>query len=182
MFGKKEGTGLHGGEIVFQKHEVDFDNFKIYCANYVTNGDRAIPLGSYATDEEMDDIINTQMDKNSKEYIHYYDERLISIFRRQDSDLVLKNPRLLGGRDPDKRGLYGKILSILNKGERAINKLPEKKVIVICNKLREYYDSKMKDPTTGQQIETHIWIPVWDVTAEKALVVSILGRINLVIT
>lgn len=180
MFGKKDGTSLHGSEIVFQKNEVDFGNFKEYCANYVTNGDWAIPLGLYYfCNEECDE---PDHDDTAVDFMRTYDDRLINILRRQDSELVIKNPRMLGYKDPKKKGLYGKILKLLDKAERTINKMPERKVGSICNKIRGYYDKKMQDPTTGQQIETHIWIPVWDVTAKKALVVSILGRINLVIT
>lgn len=178
MFGKKEGK-LKSSEIVFQKHEVDFINFKTYCSNYVTNGDWAIPLGVYFCDEDFDE---TYQGVSEDEFMRVYDDRLINVFRRQDSDLVMKNIRMLGDRNPKNKGLYGKILKILDTAEKALDKFPEKKVAYVCNKLRDYYDKKMKDPTTGQQIETHIWIPVWNATSETATVVSILGRINLVIT
>lgn len=182
MFGKKDATGLHGSEIVFQKNEVDFGNFKSYCANYVTNGDWVIPLGSFfSLDDEYEHDLYIEGD-DTKEFMSAYDDRLITVFRRQDENLVQKNIRMLGSRDPSKRGLNEKILKILYQSEKFINKIPDKKLISICDKIRNVYDKSMKDPTTGQQIETHIWIPVWRIVCDKALVVSILGRINIIFT
>ena len=90
---------------------------------------------------------------------------------------------MLGNKEaPSEKGLYGSIVKFLDGLEKTIKRFPEKKVSGVCDKLRELYDKKMSDPVTGQQTEIHIWIPVWRTTCEKAMIVSIIGRINLIIT
>lgn len=178
MFGKKE-TKLTGYEAVFQRDEIDFIDFKTYCSNFTTNGDWVIPLGSFfSLGYEYEEGFN----EDTKEFMETYDDDLIMVFRHQDEKLVRKNVKMLGDKDPSNKGLYGSILKFLDGLEKTIERFPEKKVASVCDKLRELYDKKMSDLTTGQQTEIHIWIPVWRTTCEKALIVSVIGRINLIIT
>ena len=182
MFDKKKKVeNPTGSDIVFQRSEIDFYDFRTYCCNFTTNGDWIIPLSSEeATKRKYEDGFHGE---NSKNLMETFDSGLLSVYRHQDDKLVRKNIRMLGDRsDPDKKGLYYSVLMAIDKADRIIAKLPKKGLVTVCDFIRKLYDDNMKDPVTGQQIETHIWIPVWKATSEKAILISLLGRVNLVIT
>lgn len=182
MFGKNKERKLTGCEAVFVRDEIDFIDFKTYCNSFTTNGDWVIPLGSFfAVGAEYEEgFVNGEDDKT---FMETYDDDLIMVYRHQDEKLIRKNVKMLGNKkDPSEKGLYGSIVKFLDGLEKTIKRFPEKKVLNVCDKLRELYDKKMSDPVTGQQTEIHIWIPVWRITCEKAMIVSIIGRINLIIT
>ena len=168
-------------EIVFQRTDVEFYDFRTYCCNFVTNGDWVIPLGSKkATERKYEE---GGFEEDTKDFMKSFDDGLINIYRRQDDKLVMKNIKMLGDRnEPRKKGVYDNILKFINTADHMISKLPRKSVEVACDYIRNFYDKYMKDPTTGQQIETHIWIPIWRTTCKDALLISLLGRINLIIT
>lgn len=181
MFGKNKERTLTGCDAVFVRDEVDFIDFKTYCSNFTTNGDWVIPLGSFfAIGAEYEEgFVNGEDDKA---FMESYDDDLVMIYHHQDEKLIRKNVKMLGSKNPSEKGLYGSIIKFLDGLEKTIKRFHEKKISSVCDKLRELYDNKMSDPTTGQQTEIHIWIPVWRTTCEKAMIVSIIGRINLIIT
>lgn len=186
MFGKKSekvknSTKADSG-IIFQRTEIEFYDFKTYCCNFTRSGDWIIPLGDDMSiqtkyDPEKDNKEITKEEMYSKEV-----DGLITIYRHQDDSLVMKNPRMLGTRDLAKKGLIYYVLIGMQRLDEAIAKLPKRAVEKICVKLTEKYDTYMKDRTTGQSIETHIWIPLWRSASEKALLIHILDRINIIIT
>ena len=181
MFRKNKERKLTGCEAVFVRDEVDFIDFKTYCSNFTANCDWVIPLGSFfAIGAEYEEgFVNGE---DNKEFMETYDDDLIMIYRHQDEKLIRKNVKMLGSKNPSEKGLYGSVIKFLDSLEKTIRRFPEKKVTNVCDKLRELYDKKMSDPVTGQQSEIHIWIPIWRTTCEKAMIVSIIGRINLIIT
>ena len=121
--------------------------------------------------------------EDDKTFMETYDDDLIMVYRHQDEKLIRKNVKMLGNKEaPSEKGLHGSIVKFLDRLAKTIKRFPEKKVSGVCDKLRELYDKNMSDPVTGQQTEIHIWIPVWRTTCPKAMIVSILGRINLIIT
>ena len=119
----------------------------------------------------------TNHDVTNSEHCAVWGKADMSLVKFQYTVKMLGNKK-----DPSEKGLYGSIVKFLDGLEKTIKRFPEKKVLNVCDKLRELYDKKMSDPTTGQQTEIHIWIPVWRTTCEKAMIVSIIGRINLIIT
>lgn len=162
------------GSLIYQKSEIDFMDFYTYCKNYTTSGDWIIPLGTTSKYQPSDD--------NTKEYMHTYDTKLLNVIQRSDNNLVIKNVKMVGeDRDPRNKGLQKSILTMLEMVDKTMRKLPVGAVTFVCDKLRNVYDSVMSGPN-GQQNEIHIWLPVWNVNAEKALLISILGRINFVIS
>ena len=181
MFSKNKERMLTGYEAVFVRDEVDFIDFKTYCSNFTTNGDWVIPLGSYfAIGAEYEEgFVNGEDDKT---FMESYDDDLIMVYRHQDEKLIRKNVKMLGSKNPIEKGLHGSVIKFLDGLEQTIKHFPEKKVASVCDKLRGLYDKKMSDPVTGQQSEIHIWIPVWRTACPKAMIVSIIGRINLIIT
>lgn len=186
MFGKKSekvknSTNADSG-MIFQRTEIDFYDFRTYCCNFTRSGDWIVPLGD---DMSVQTMYDPEKDKEdiTKEEMHSKDvDGLITIYRHQDDSLVMKNPRMLGTRDPAKKGLIYYVLIAMQRLDEFIAKLPKKMVEKICTKLVDKYDTYMKDRTTGQVIETHIWIPLWRSASEKALLIHILDRINIIIT
>lgn len=178
---EKERVSLKGSDIVFQRYEIDFYDFHTYCCNFTTNGDWVIALGSeQATKGRYEEKFDND---DSEKFMEEFDGGLLKVYRHQDDSLVRKNVKMLGDRkNPKKKGLYYNILMAIEKADRILSKIPNGTLTFACDFIRKVYDDRMKDPITGQQIETHIWIPIWRTTGEKGFLISILGRINLIIT
>ena len=162
---------------VFLKNEIDFVDFRTYCCNAVANGDWVISLSN------GDDfsIKEKEQEKDDAEFANTYDDELVKLYRRQDESIVVKNIKIISGGRPSNKGLYGKIDKILDRLDESVKKVPGKKLEKVCDVLRKHYDANIKD-SLGQSVETHIWVPLWRTHSEKALLVTILGRINIVIT
>lgn len=168
--------------MIFQRTEIDFYDFRTYCCNYTRSGDWVIPLGDDMSVQTVYDPEKGSKEITREEMCTKDVDGLITIYRHQDDNLVMKNPRMLGTRDPEKKGLIYYALIGLQRLDEIIAKLPKRAVEKVCMKLTEKYDSYMKDRTTGQVIETHIWIPLWRSASEKALLIHILDRINIIVT
>lgn len=185
MFGRKteKVRNNHNADsgLIFERTEIDFCDFRTYCSNFTENGDWIIPIsGDFAPEAEY--VPGYKNEDDDEYFMRTYDEDLVSIYRHQDDNLVVKNVKMLGGKNPKNKGLIFNIYKIMGKIDKIVSRLPRKTTENICGIARKAYDGAMKDSTTGQVPEIHIWIPLWRTKCEKALLIHILDRINVIIT
>ena len=184
MFGKKveKVKTFHADSgMIFERTEIDFCDFRTYCTNFTGNGDWVVPIsGDFAPEAEY--TPGYKNEDNDEVFMKTYDEDLIKVYRHQDDNLVVKNVKMLGSRNPKNNGLIFNVLKFMEKLDKAIAKLPRKPVENVCRLVKKIYDDAMKDSTTEQVPEIHVWIPLWRTKCEKALLIHILDRINVIIT
>lgn len=130
--------------------------------------------------EENENLTEEEKDEELKElYRTTYDYRLFNPYILRDSNLLPINVKMLG--DKKCRGLIGRFLDILEWIDKQISTIPfgwAKKWIV---KLRNKYDKKMVT-NKGKVIKTVIWIPLYSISNSAAICVTLIDRIDIIIT
>lgn len=162
---------------------VEFKDFRTYCINNTKSGDWVFNLGAEPAVTKTFDPSVEHVD--SKEFMETYDENLVQVYRHQDSSLVMKNVKMLGDQDPEKKGLYSGIANIsLYASSKLESKIIKSKTLeTICSKACNAYDSFMMENEDGEIYGIHVWVPVWRTTSDTGVLVSLLdGRVNLIIT
>lgn len=157
--------------MIYQKYVIKFNNIIEFMRSYTESGDWIIPCSS-----DNKKVIRLQGGIDDEKY----NPQLVTLLRRQDSKIILKNTKMLGGED---RGLLNKIESFLDGINCMITKIPntiEKKISKVVS---EKYDNVMRDTTTGHLCRVFIWFPVYRIESDFASIVKLFnGRINIIIS
>ena len=162
--------------IVFNAYMNEFKSINQFIDCYSNQGDYIIPLTGNP-DEVFRSSTNIPEDEN---YQNIGDPRLLRIYRYYDPNhKPLKNIKKFG-KGKDSKGLMLNIQSFIDIFDSIISRLPKKFLKSKINAIESKYDQIFTDKTTNHIVATYIWIPIWNINSDKALVVNILKRIYLV--
>lgn len=163
--------------LVFKAYMREFNTINQFIDNDSHQGDYIIPLTGNP-DEVFGE--NAIMIPENENYQNIGDPRLLRVYRYYDpSHKPLKNIKKFD-QGKDSKGIMLKIQSLLDFLDSIISKIPKRILNSKISILESKYDQTFKDETTRKIVSNYIWIPVWNINSEKALVVDIRNRIFLI--
>lgn len=130
--------------------------------------------------EENEELSEEEKDRELNElYRTTFDYRLFNPYILRNDNLIPINIKMLGNKKC--RGLIGRFLDMLEWIDKQVSTIPfgwAKKWIV---KLRNKYDKKMVT-NKGKVIRTVVWIPLYSISNSAAICITLIDRIDIIIT
>ena len=193
--------------IFYQRSVVDFSNINDFIYKYYPENTILIPLcnnidvilGEDYEDkdsiphdieinyelaegmiEESEELSEEEKDRELNElYRTTFDYRLFNPYILRNDNLIPINVKMLGNKKC--RGLIGTFCDILEWIDKQISTIPFGWAKKWAHKLRNIYDKKMIT-TKGKIIKTVIWIPFYSISNSIAICITLIDRIDIIIT
>lgn len=163
--------------LVFKAYMDDFNDINQFINIHSHQGDYIIPLTG-----DPDEVFGNTYTKipEDENYQNIGDPRLLRVYRYYDpSHKPLKNIKKFD-RAKGSKGIMLKIQSLIDFLDSIISKIPKRILNSKIAILESKYDQTFQDDTTKRIVANYIWIPIWNINSEKALIVNIRNRIFLI--
>lgn len=192
----------------YQRGLIEFDNIKDFVIKYYPRDTLVIPLTAdisaimgldgwqdndiipsdieldyevqEAIIEEEDGVPDDIKDQMLKDLFRsVYDYRLINPYLIRDEDLLPVNLKMLGSKDC--KGLIGNICDSIEIIDNKISDLPfgwSERLIDNCKKK---YDGYLRT-NKGKVMKTVIWLPLYNIANTDAICITLIDRIDIIIT